>query len=85
MSIENVYSMSVSIPEKRIFKHGKKIEHHTESELGLKVLHCPVGGSFAVSNDSERTATHGYAKRFGMSYTVRNTPTDPYKRAFRLA
>jgi hypothetical protein len=81
----SVYSVSVSIPTNRIRKHKKVKIYKTNSELGNKVLNCPVGASFAIANDSERTNTFNWARQFNMKFTVRNTAHDTYKRAFRIA
>lgn len=81
------YDTNVQVPDKRIFKHFN-INNNVPvitSELGLKVYNCPVGSSFAVINNSERCNVRNYAVRFGMKYTVRNTESDSYKRAFRIA
>lgn len=84
-NINTVYSANVSIPTNRIRKHKSVKVFKTNSELGNKVLNCPVGASFAVVDDGERTGVHLWANKFGMKFTVRNTEIDAYKRAFRLA
>ena len=83
--MNSTYQFNVSIPSRRIFKHTSVKPFKTKSVIGNKVLHCPVGASFTVANDNERTNVHGWARTFGMKFTVRNTPGDTYKRAFRLA
>lgn len=83
--MNNTYQVNVRIPSRRIRKHSSVKIFKTKSELGNKVLNCPIGASFAVADDGERTGVHGWANRFGMKFTVRNTPSDSYKRAFRLA
>lgn len=83
--MNSTYQVNVSIPSRRVFKHKTVKVFKTKSAVGNKVLHCPIGASFTVANDSERTNVHGYARMFGMKFTVRNTPGDTYKRAFRLA
>ena len=83
--MNNTYQVNVSIPSRRIRKHSSVKIFTTKSELGNKVLNCPIGASFAVADNNERTGVHGWARTFGMKFTVRNTPGDSYKRAFRLA
>ena len=83
--MNNIYTSHISIPVRRIRKHSKVKHYQTSSELGNKVLNCPVGASFEIANDSERTNTPTWAKKFGMKFTVRNTPHDRYKQAFRIA
>lgn len=79
------YDTNIQVPDKRIFKHFNNNVPVITSELGLKVYNCPVGGSFAIINNSERCNVRNFALKFGMKYTVRNTESDSYKRAFRIA
>lgn len=83
--MNNTYQVNVSIPNRRIRKHSSVKIFKTKSELGNKVLNCPIGASFAVVDNNERTGVHCWARTFGMKFTVRNTKMDAYKRAFRLA
>ena len=81
----NTYQFNVQMPDRRLRKHKKVQKYSTTSVLGNKVLNCPVGGSFAIINDSERTGVHGWARHFNMKFSTRNTLQDSYKRAFRIA